>query len=103
MSEREKADYAVGAVETFTRHFAVVRALKDDTIQIRSHLPEGGIEHETAEIFTKENAARLATILENVDPRGSKRDAWYMGGAFFRPSEVGQLAELLRQAVAYEP
>jgi hypothetical protein len=99
----ERADFIAGGFDTHSRHFVVVRTLKDDTIQIRAHLPDGGVDPTSIEVFSKEDAAKLATILEGVNANGPEEEVWYIGGAFFRPSEVRKLAKFVRAAIAYEP
>lgn len=100
MSNEEQFDFNAGYVEAEGRRLVVVRALTDDTIEIRAF---SGVDSQpfVTEILTKDNASRLAAILRRVDPEGPEGDVWYLAGSFLRPTDVGKLVDLLDSAIAH--
>lgn len=100
MSTEERFDFNAGWLEADGRRLVVVRALTDDTIEIRA-FGDGGSEPLITEVLTKDNANRLAAILRRVDPEGPEGDVWYLAGSFLRPTDIGKLVALLDSAIAH--
>lgn len=101
VSEPERSDFYAGWLETPDRRLVVVRALKDDSVEIRAFDQGDDVEVLAREVFTKDNAGRLANILRRIHPDDSDQDVWYLAGAFLRPADVSKLVDALDTAVAH--